>query len=1109
MRNKNLHNVRRNIKTYLLLFTILLMTACGGGGDGGSSDPGTGGELIGTGMHGTAATGEAIANASIRIKSQSGVVVTTTTNAQGKFESPEVKEANASTQRGPYLLQIDQGDGEYLYSIAHVMNAETIDADSAEITINIHPFTDLIVRNWFAQNNVDIDAAIIGTDAIDELPTAAQIASISDEFLNIVTRVLGENGASTEADLLAEEFDADQTGFDQFLDNSQVIINNNTINVVINQPNIVNGIQNNIILDVSLDYDFTTVNDSPPSLPTEVRVLPTDKDNEAIIVWTPAADDKGIPYYLIYRDGIEIGSTPYPVFFDATPEQGVVYSYTVEAIDSAGQGSGQTSGVEIELDVPDTTPPPPASNVQLSELNGVVSLVWNVAEIDDVAGFRIYRDAQGAVSEMQEEDFIAAVTSNTFDDFNVMTGAEYCYLIVAYDAAGNDAPATAEACITVGGIAPNPSEVAFSAATYSVIESAGSIVITVSRTGDVSQAISIEYSALAGTATADADFTETTGALNWAANDNSDKAFTVQLAENAELEPDETVLLELTNPSQFTSLGNISSATLTITDAPQVSCVDFSTLYIDNDTTLSEPCYNIINRLEVRNNATLTIAPGVRMQFAEGIGFYIANNGILSAVGTANDPIVFTGQLPGAGFWNGIRIWSILPSQIRHAVVEYGGADGANVELSSSGRLALTDTVIRHSSAYGFSMGNLGSSLVEFSGNTITLNEDAPVNIPANFVGALDSANNLTGNVTQVGGDRDYINVTNSTITNDQTWHSFDVDYRMPSNSQRIESVLTLSPGVKLVFPANAQLNVATAGTLKAIGSQAEPIIFTGEQESPGFWWGIQFTSSDNDNVMDHAVVEYGGGGGNTDANVGVLGNGRLSISNTTLRHSVSYGFEFDDNIDLTMSNITSTSNESPGAVGFNEMGLLDSLSAFEGNTDDRIWVPASNSFPGSVSQTVKAIGVPYYIVKTTTHSVSAALTIEPGVELQFSANGGLNVSSTGTLIADGTPEAPIVFTGAQKTKGYWNGIQFTFSQNANLIDNAILEYGGSPSGNTQGLLGFFGNVPANASNGIVTNTVLRHSQTNGIWRDDDTTGDFSVGNTFEDIDGQDIFINN
>jgi hypothetical protein len=1100
------------LKAILVSLFIITLTACGGGGGGSDPDSG-GGELIGTGFSGKTALGAAIANAEIRIKSLSGRSIVTTSNANGDFTSSEISETNANTQRGPYLLRVDKGNGEFLYSIAHSENAASVDSDSELITINIHPYTDLIIRNWFAQASLDIDSEFNGDGPIDNLPTVTEINNISDEFLSILQNTLEANGAATNTNLLSTPFEINSQGFDGFLDNSQVVINNNIINVVINQPQVSNPIQNTIINNIDLDTDFTSDNDSAPTLPGNVRALPTNVSGEAIIVWDPSTDDKGVASYNIYRDSSLVGSTPFPVFIDMGLTAGINYEYTIEAIDGRDQTSGQTSvspESSITLDQPDNTAPPSATNLQVIDANGIASLTWTQSNIDDVVGFTVYRGAPGNVNLTTP---LTSITSTMFNDFDVVASTTYCYRIVTFDAAGNESAPTAESCVTISGVTTE-STVAFSSSTYSVQESAGSISITVNRSGDLSEAISVDYAATAGSATAGIDFVETSGTLNWSASDSTARTFAIQITENSEVENDETVNIELSNPSS-NLINGTDSAVLTIIDAPQVACIDLTPTVITTNTTLSEPCYNVNSNIFVRDTATLTVSPGVRLQFAQGVSLDVEADGILSAIGTAQAPIIFTGALPAAGYWDGIDIGSIALSRLDYVIIEYGGNDtaarSANISLYGSGSASLTNSTIRHSADFGVVSTVANAQFSTFENNNITLNENAPVQIRVSQVGSLDSMSSYTGNITSVGGNRDYIDVFGTDIDVDQTWNLLDVNYHMPTGITDIQAVLSIAPGVTLLFPANAGLDIETTGTLSAVGTAVQPVTFTGMQQTPGYWRGLQFTFSNNANELDHTIVEYGGGaGGNTTANVGVFGTnslaGRLSISNSTLRHSASYGFEFDDDTDLTMANVTSTNNNQPGIIGFNEAGLLDNASSYSGNTDDRILLSSSNSFQLTRAQTIPNVGVPYFATEADTVQVQSSLTIEAGVEIQFNAGGGFNVQSTGTLIAQGSPTSPVILTGAQQTPGYWNGIQFTFSNNPNLIDNAIIEYAGAPSGNTEGLVGFFGSGSL-ASNGNVTNSILRFSQTNGVWVDTDTTGDFSTGNTFENITGSDIFI--
>jgi hypothetical protein len=1082
---------------------MLLIGGCGGGGGETTADGS--GVITGTGIVGRAATGSAIANTDVTIKSLTGVSVTTTTDSNGGFSSPEIMEASADIPRGPFLLRTMQSNGNYLYSIAHVENAVSIDSNSEEISINIHPFTDLIIRNWFAIQGLNIDNAF-NSGSIDSLPSASEIEAISNEFYSILFEAMSANNASEVDDLLASPFVIGD-GFDRFLDNSTVIINNQ-INIILNQAAEDDAIQTPLVSDVDIDYDFTNSSDSAPTTPQNLRALPA-SDSDVVIVWEPSSDDKGVAGYHVYRDGELIATTPFPVYTDSGLSTSVNYSYTVEAFDGRQQTSGQTSiPATITLDTPDTTPPSMANSVQVTESTGSLALSWTISDIGDVVGFRIYRGPSGSVDTSGNPH--AVITTTAFHDFDVAAGTTYCYRIITFDAADNASEPTSESCGTTSGTS-TPSAVNFSNTSYSVDETQSSVTITVERSGDLSEAISVDYSVTALSATAGVDFTETSGTLNWSATDSSAKSFSVQIAQDNEIESDETAQLTLLNPSDSTSLGSNVTVTLTISDAPQVTCIDLNPTGITTDTTLSEPCYNVTSNILVSNNAMLTIEPGVRMVFSAGTRLSVENDGLLYAVGTQAEPITFTSALQATGYWDGIYIGSIPTSTLEYTVVEYAGGTTsyttANISLSTEGSLSLNNSIVRHSKKYGIAISTTdGTEINSFSGNTVTLNEDAPIYIPTNLVGRLYENNTLTGNITAVGGDKDYIQlaatVNAADVSYDQTWHDFAIDYHMPESSTDIGATLTIAPGVKMVFPAGAMLKIEAAGTLIASGTVSEPITFTGQQATPGFWNGIQFTFNHTDNIMEHTVVEYGGGGGNAEANVGVFGSdGMLTIRDSILRHSAVNGFYFASGITLTMQNVTATGNQRPGQIDFYSLGLLDKDSSYSGNSDDRILV-TNNITTTASNMTIPKLDVPYYFNHNTPLHVPMIMTIEPGVELQFNADGGFNVDDTGAIVSQGTASDPIIFTGAEATKGYWNGIQVTFSSIPTIFDYSIIEYAGAPNGNTEALIGYFGSD----TNGSVTNTVLRSSQTNGIWLTSGTTGDFTTGNTWEDIDGDDIY---
>ena len=65
--------------------------------------------------------------------------------------------------------------------------------------------------------------------------------------------------------------------------------------------------------------------------------------------------------------------------------------------------------------------------------------------------------------------------------------------------------------------------------------------------------------------------------------------------------------------------------------------------------------------------------------------------------------------------------------------------------------------------------------------------------------------------------------------------------------------------------------------------------------------------------------------------------------------------------------------------------------------------------------------GSPFTVIADITIQPSAVLTIEPGVQVIFSAGTGL--TAIGDLVAIGTSVKGITFTGAQQTAGSWKGI--------------------------------------------------------------------------------------
>lgn len=124
----------------------------------------------------------------------------------------------------------------------------------------------------------------------------------------------------------------------------------------------------------------------------------------------------------------------------------------------------------------------------------------------------------------------------------------------------------------------SPGAMAFQAATYTAAENAGSVAVTVTRSGGSSGAASVSYQTTGGTATPGADYEGVSGILSWNSGDASAKSFTITLLDDLIDENNETVGISLTGASGA-ALGSPTSATLSITDndpAPSAGSLQFS-----------------------------------------------------------------------------------------------------------------------------------------------------------------------------------------------------------------------------------------------------------------------------------------------------------------------------------------------------------------------------------------------------------------------------------------------------------------------------------------------------------------------------------------------------
>lgn len=264
-----------------------------------------------------------------------------------------------------------------------------------------------------------------------------------------------------------------------------------------------------------------------------------------------------------------------------------------------------------------------------------------------------------------------------------------------------------------------------------------------------------------------------------------------------------------------------------------------------------------------------------------------------------------------------------------------------------------------------------------------------------------------------------------------------------------VDGDFIIEPGVTIQFGTDAGIRVYEEGAIQALGTAQNQVVFTGENQIPGSWKGIFIDSNDIKNKIEHAKIEYAGGGSfNSNGDLGaviVYSDSRLNMNNTTITNSEAYGFNASYGEDeLILENNTITSCNAPMYI----LGVyITTISggSYTGNNLDAI--VADRSFIANESHHIwTKLNVPYHFPEGMDVTNSGGkLTIMPGVVMKFGQDTDLAISEGASgnkpsLIAVGTAAEPIIFTSIDNTLSAWRGIYFDSPSTLNEIGFATIE---------------------------------------------------------------------
>lgn len=427
------------------LFAVVAIAA------GCSTDPDEGG-IIGSGMrpvatppppadtilHGVVHDAQFADNNTVEIKSSDGQLTSVPITSASRYT------ATSLNGDAPWVLRVNLNTDRAVYGIA-------FDTE----TRNINRFTDISLRQWFAQNQLDLDAEFTAIEAFTALPTASEYAQSVSNVFGLINPVLASYDATAggviSGDYALEPLGDGEpgTGTNAFLQNTTVLLDNQTFRFAITDP--ATNTQSTTQSANRLGNNLVDTSSDAPSKPESVRALGGAID-EVILVWEPSIDDIAVVGYRVERDGVLVATTPYPVYIDsglAVQE----YSYEITAIDAAGNESEASTPVVVSpLQASDTTPPPaPTVLLEVDTLDSTIHLIWAQPIIEDVVSFNVFRgnDAQSLALHVR-------VTSNDAIDALVIPGQTYCYQVEAVDSSGNTSERSEVLCVEASG--PRPDE---------------------------------------------------------------------------------------------------------------------------------------------------------------------------------------------------------------------------------------------------------------------------------------------------------------------------------------------------------------------------------------------------------------------------------------------------------------------------------------------------------------------------------------------------------------------------------------------------------------------------------------------------------------------------
>lgn len=486
------------------------------------------------------------------------------------------------------------------------------------------------------------------------------------------------------------------------------------------------------------------------------------------------------------------------------------------------------------------------------------------------------------------------------------------------------------------------------------------------------------------------------------------------------------------------------------------------------------PDYVIIGDLDIQAN--LKIDPGVRIHVSNDRRIRIRNSGSIEANGTQAEPIIITGETEIPGFWTGILHESNnVINTMRHV---YISSTGSSIISSgrpktafhvASGRINVENVVFTDNDGFGMTVWSSDARIpmqqCHFEGNT-----DGAMSILAEHIDFIDELTDFNGEEIIVRGG------SLSTGSDHQWVKPLNGTYRVSSEIDSYGKI-SIMEGAVFSFENDVRFRIRSEGVLRAIGTEANPVIFKGDVEMAGAWRGLYFQSNSLENELHHVHFMHAGhsnlasGYGNT--GLGFDGGARATLSNLHFSEIDGHGIYIRyESTELSFENLTFGQNLTNGAIYMRttQISSLDHDSDF-GN--HYVVVDGGTLNSGSDHNWIKLQNGKYLF--TSDADIYDKVTIEAGAILEFDNDVRLRYRSESALIAEGTASEMIVFTRRAGLGAHWKGIYYQSNSVESVMDYVEISYAGNSSvgpGFGQANLGLDNGSRLTLTNSVISNSL-------------------------------------